>query len=68
MSILTELHEDMAEVRTLAEECVSKMIREELHGVALTCVEFPDGWTLEDLAHDNVMMANMMDMIANEEV
>jgi len=66
MSILQELAQDIKEVRDLAEECVSKMIREELHGVALTCIEFPDGWTLEDLAHDPIMMSNMMDMLANE--
>jgi len=54
------------EINEAAEECITNMIREELHVTAITVREFPDGWTLEDLAPDPIMLANMMDMIASE--
>lgn len=41
--------------------------RQALHGTADCVKELPDAWTLEDLAHDPIMMANMMDMLANDE-
>ncbi len=41
--------------------------REALHGTADCVRELPDSWTLEDLSRDPIMMANMMDMLANDE-
>jgi predicted RNA-binding protein Jag len=41
--------------------------REQLHGTA-DVVVLPDGWTLDQLAENHINMANMMDMLANEEV
>lgn len=56
----------LSEVNEAAEECITKMIREEIHVTALCVCEFPDGWTLEDIGNDPIMLANMMDMIASE--